>query len=406
MKKIAGISLIIAGLFLYGCEKDNSDRIILKIFGDAYEDYATSVTESEGDIIIAGMRTVITRRDGNYIESSDRNFGIIRATSSGATRWENTPGGQGEDIARKVYLLPSGEIIAAGYSTIGSGAAAHTDLYIVKSDASGNVIWESVIGGAGNQIATDIVAKPAGGFLIAGVTDTYRAASGSFTENIAGMDDFFLLEISEAGDSITSYSFGYGGNDLCVSLKRDIGGGYILYGTTDNSSEPGLGLNNLLLIRLNEDASIRGSAIIGDLSDEYAADFEVLPNGYLLAFTKGKDDEPNSIGLRMMSINIQAPPVYNRSITVNGLSSKVNAIAPGAGGTWYIGGRAGTTSSSESLIVKTDSGGEIIGTPFVSGGAGSQEINDLMLSASGHLIAVGKTGYENNTMMCLLKLKY
>ncbi|MBM3419776.1 MAG: hypothetical protein FJY11_01435 [Bacteroidetes bacterium] len=406
MKRVSVILALAAFSILSSCEKETGNGALLKIFGDAYEDRAHSVAESEGDIIIAGLRTVITRRDGNFIESSERKLGIIRATAGGSRKWEVTPGSASNDIANKVIVLPSGDIMAAGYTTTGSGTSANTDIYIVRTDANGTLLWESVIGGVGNQSAADIAIKPGGGFMIAGVTDAYRAESGSFTENIAGMKDFFLLEISESGDSIASYAFGYGGNDICVAMKRDLGGGYIMYGTTDNSSEPGLEKNNLLLIRLNEDASNRGSAIIGDQADEYAADFEVLPNGYFLAYTLGADNETNQIGIRRMSTNIQAAPVYKKSISVNGLSSKVNAIAAAPGGDWYLGGRAGTPTSSDILILKVDPDGEPIGTPFISGGNGSQEIFDLRLSVTGDLIAVGKTGYENNTMMCLLKLKY
>jgi hypothetical protein len=131
-----------------------------------------------------------------------------------------------------------------------------------------------------------------------------------------------------------------------------------------------------------------------------------MPNGYLIAYNVGKDTEYNQIGLIRLSADIQEPPVIKREFDISGLSSKVNALCPGVGGTYYLGGRAGTESSSEMLIVKVDSDAELMEAPFISGGTGAQEIFDLIRSSTGFIVAVGKTGYENNTMMCLLKFKY
>jgi hypothetical protein len=406
MKTNKIICLISLLFVFYGCEKDVDNDLVIRLYGDALDDVAYSIAESGGDVVMTGQRTVVTRRDGNYIESSEKNVGLIKTGPTGLQKWHITPGGSQSDNASKVIALPSGDILIAGYTTSGDATATYTDIYIVRTRADGSVIWESVIGGTGNQVAYDILPRPGGGFMIVGMTDAYRAESGAFSENIAGMKDFLLLEISESGDSIASYAFGYGGNDLCASIKRDIGGGYILFGTTDNSTEPGLDKNNLLLIRLNEDASNRGAAIVGDLTDEYAADFEVLPNGYLMAATIGKESENSQIGLMKLSTNIQAAPVFYKKFSINSLPTKVNAITAGSGGTWYLGGRVGSSSSSEMLIVKVDSDGDFSGSPFISGGTGSQEIFDVLLSESGLLLAAGKTGYENNSMMCLLKLRY
>ena len=406
MKGIKIFTALVVIILLHSCEKDNSNNVVIKLYGDAYSDIAYSIAEHEGDIIIAGLRTDITRRDGNYIESSDINAGLIRAGTTGSQKWELTPGSVQYDQASKVIVTATGDIVLAGYTTRGTGTGSHTDIYIVKATGNGSVLWESVIGGSGNQAAFDIISKPGGGYMVAGTTDAYRAESGSFTENIAGMNDFFLLEVGENGDSITSYAFGYGGNDICKAIKRDIGGGYVLYGTTDNSTEPGLGKNNLLLIRLNDDASNRGAAIVGDLDDEYAADFEVLSNGYILASTIGKESEASQIRITKLSSNIQATPIFTRKFNVNGLPSAVNAITRGTGGVFYLGGRLGSPTSSEMLIVKIDDNGETIGMPFISGGTGSQEIFDLVISSDGHVMAAGKTGYENNTMMCLIKFRY
>ncbi len=405
MRRLLLVSALLLALIYTGCEKNTNREVVLKLYGDAFEDIAYSLALSEGDVILAGLRTVLTRRDGNYIETSDSRMGVIRASSSGMQKWETTTGTGVTNQASRVIVLPGGEIIAAGFTTIGTGTAAQTDIYVVKLSATGSVLWESVKGGSGNQTATDIVLTPTGSFMVAGVTDAYRSESGGFGENLAGMKDFFLLELSSTGDSISSYAFGYSGNDVCAGIRPDVNGGYILYGTTDNKSEPGLDKNSLLLIRLNGDASIREAALVGDLSDQYAADIAVLTDGYLLAATVGTEEEDTQIQIIGLSSDIQAPAKFNRKFDINGQPSAVNTIYA-LDGVYYIGGRVGILSSSDNLILTIDNGGNQLGDPFISGGSGSQEIFDLVVGDDGYLYAVGKTGYENNTMMCLLKFRF
>jgi hypothetical protein len=405
MKRIFLVTTLLLALLHSGCEKDTRREVVLKLFGDAYDDIAYSLALSEGDVVLAGLRTVLTRRDGNYIEASESRMGIIKASSSGMLEWETTAGVGESNQASKVIVLPGGEVVAAGVTTIGTGTAAQTDIYVVKLSAAGSVLWETVKGGPGNQQATDITLTPSGGFMVAGITDAYRSESGGFGENLAGMKDFFLIELSSNGDSLTSYAFGYSGNELCTTIKPDVNGGYILYGTTDNKSEPGLDKNSLLLIRLNGDASIREAALIGDLTDQYAADIEVLTDGYLLAATVGKEDESTMIQIIGLNSDIQAPAKFSRKFDINGQPSAVNAIS-GRDGVFYIGGSLGIASSSDNLILTVDNNGNQLGDPFLSGGTGAQAINDLIVADDGFLYAVGKTGYENNTMMCLLKFRF
>lgn len=405
MKRLFQIAALLTVFLLPGCEKESGPDILLRLYGDAYEDIAYSIALADDELVIGGLRTVLTRRDGNYIESSDRNMGIFKTGLSGLQVWEATPGSTNSDEASRVLVLDDGSIIAVGMTITGTGVAANSDIYIVKLDSDGQLIWQSSIGGTGNEYATDIVAKTDGGFMVSGVTDAYRAESGGFTENIAGKKDFLLVEISSTGDSLSSNAFGYGGDDICTRMKSDRLNGYILFGNTDNSSQPGLEKNNLLLIRLNEDASNRGAAIIGDQDDEYAADFEVLSDGYLLTATVGKDNENTQIEIVGLTTNIQDEPRFRRNFRVNDLPSAVNTLAV-RDGAYYIGGRIGILSSSDMLFLQIDEYGETVGEPIISGGTGSQEVFDILLSDDGFLYAAGTTAYENNTMMCLLKFRY
>jgi hypothetical protein len=281
--------MIITGFFLTvffaGCEKSVDDVTILKLYGDAREDIGYAITPSNGDYIIVGLFTDLTRINVNNIESSDRNMSIIKVDSNGKQKWKLSAGGPLSDAGSSMVALNDGSVVCTGVSTdTTSTGDSQTDLFIVKVSSDGSIIWQNKIGGQGNQAGSDILLCADGGFLIVGYTDVYRAQVGSFGENIAGKKDIFIVKTNSMGVLQWSTAYGFGGDDIGVKIKEDKNGGYIILGTTD-TSDPGQGKNNMILIKINSLGGVIASKILGGAEDEYAADIEVLIDGYLVAGT-------------------------------------------------------------------------------------------------------------------------
>ena len=91
IKYITGLLLII---ILSSCEKavDNGD-VIIKYYGDAYEDIGYSVVKADKGYVITGQLTEISRNPGNYITGSEKKFGVIKTGSDGNTVWQKMLGG-------------------------------------------------------------------------------------------------------------------------------------------------------------------------------------------------------------------------------------------------------------------------------------------------------------------------
>jgi hypothetical protein len=249
--------------------------------------------------------------------------------------------------------------------------------------------------------------------MILGSTDAERLPLTDSTGNIAGNTDILLLKIKENGDFVETYATGYPGNDIGKVIKPDIGGGYIVYGTTDRS-DPGQDNNNLLLIKINSSGYVTQTKIVGGTEDEYAGDMEVLSDGYLLAYTVGKYGDNQSVYVKKLKNDIYAAPYFttskikiiNPSNTTDS-STCVYALAKYKTDSYLLAGQSGKGTAGKMLIFEMDSTGNLVaGHQMIKGSTGTQVAYDVASGADEYIIAVGKNSYDVNSMITFLKFKF
>ncbi|MEE8618602.1 MAG: hypothetical protein V3S84_00560, partial [Dehalococcoidales bacterium] len=101
---------------------------------------------------------------------------LIKTDASGNKEWEKTIGGGSSDFAYSVQQTTGGGYIIAGATD--SYGAGSRDVYLIKTDASGNEEWEKTIGGSSSDFADSVEQTTDGGYIIAGITDSYGAGGG------------------------------------------------------------------------------------------------------------------------------------------------------------------------------------------------------------------------------------
>jgi hypothetical protein len=211
-------------------------------------------------------------------------FHTIQYDSSGATRWEATYDGPGEDYAQAVLLDPLGNVYV-----VGTSFAANADLRVIKYDANGAELW-SVREGAANDAADTFgsrsgflwssrtfVASPDGGTWLAGssfngrnwdvrlgrfdaagvrqwaaVLDTGDDdepvaltvdASGNvyvvaFSHSFSSNYDFQTAKYDAAGTLLWRAVYDGGGLDLPGDIAVDAGGNVVVIGRTLHGPNP------------------------------------------------------------------------------------------------------------------------------------------------------------------------
>ena len=88
-------------------------------------------------------------------------------------KWMKTFGGFNVDAGRSVLQTTDGGYIVSGWTL--SFGAGDADVYIVKTDASGNQQWQETFGGSSVDAAGKVKQTADGGYIMAGRTQSYGA---------------------------------------------------------------------------------------------------------------------------------------------------------------------------------------------------------------------------------------
>ncbi len=237
-------------------------------FGAGYSDFFLIKTDANGNVIWAKTYggtngdvaySVQQTSDGGYIVAGTTNsFGagwhdvlLIKTDANGNLQWAKTYGGIYDDGARGVRQTSDGGYIVGGWTTsfsVGSG-----DIFLIKTDANGNIIWAKTFGGTYWDEASSVQQTSDGGYIVAGYT-------GSFG---AGYSDLFLIKTDANGNVIWAKTYGGTNGDVAYSVQQTSDGGYILAGETLSF---GAGSWDIFLIKTDANGDIGSCSIVRSVS--------------------------------------------------------------------------------------------------------------------------------------------
>ena len=198
---------------------ESGNQVWDQIYGGASDDDVLSIQEIDDGYIIAGL----TESYGGGGED----FWLIRTTETGAEMWSRTYGGPDHDRAQSVQQTPDGGfVISGGTMSFESGLQ---DVWLVRTDGNGHEIWSRTYGGSWDDKAYTVLLADDGGYVLCG----YRGvADGNF--------DVWLVKVDQFGDIIWDRTFGGPGWDNSYSCLRARDGGFFLAGynfSADNSDQ-------------------------------------------------------------------------------------------------------------------------------------------------------------------------
>jgi len=182
-----------------------------------YEDSQDLIKTVDGGYLIVGRC--------NSFGAGDSDLWLIKTDSFGNMQWNKTIGGTGYDKAWKIVQTADGNYAFAGITdSFGSGG---NDYWLLKTDYQGNVLWNTTIGGVGDDRARCLVNTLDGGFFLTGWSNSYGA----------GGLDFWLVKADSFGNPQWNMTFGGEGVERSSSLVSTVDGGCVVVGYTASFGE-------------------------------------------------------------------------------------------------------------------------------------------------------------------------
>lgn len=276
--------------------------------------------------------SVIQTADGGYaIGGNAYSFGaggsdawLIKTDSNGNMQWNKTYGGSGGDCAWSVVQTLDGGYALAGWTD--SFGAGNIDFYLVKTNSSGGILWNKAYGGSNNDRGWSLVQTADGGYAMAGHTWSFGAgeadvwlvrtdSSGNMLWNQtyggtkwdglwgkgsvaattdggyvmscltgsfgAGNDDFWLVKTDPYGNLQWHRTYGGTGKDIAFCGVQTADGGYALAGQTNSS---GSGGEDFLLVKTDSAGNPQWTKTYGGIHNDAAwAVVQTDDGGYALA---------------------------------------------------------------------------------------------------------------------------
>ena len=321
---------------IYSCKKTLDDGFILggtstsASSGDKSEnnmglsattDYWIVKTDAAGNIewenTIGGnkddeLRDIIPTADGGYLAAGFSYSGIggdktesrisgpfyadywvLKLNATGDILWQNTIGGGFDDELYCVIENEDGSFYLGGQSSSEIGAdktenAYAMDVWIVQINETGNIIWQTTIGGLLGDYLTSMKKTSDGGLILG--CYSYSEAGADKSENCYGSYDYWIVKLDASG--IIEWENTIGGNnpDYLNDITEIPGGGYLAIGgsSSDASGEKstttfgGFGYDDYWIIKLDANGNLIWEKIYGGDSGDYATCVTALSDGNFL----------------------------------------------------------------------------------------------------------------------------
>ncbi len=231
-------------------------------YGGELEDEGRAVSvDSLGNLFVTGKTystTFIASEEGHQSTMSNElsDAFVLKMNQHGLRHWATYYGGSGEDVGLDIDVSAHNQIYVVGetYSTdsIG-GEGAHqaaqgglSDGFVAMFDRYGQLVWDTFVGGPGDDKATACHSDSLGNVMVVGITN-----AGQFLENDSitpiqgyqGGIDGFLAHFSKEGVLQKSSFIGSTGDDSITGVSSAASSTYI---TGSTNSTFGLGIGNAL----------------------------------------------------------------------------------------------------------------------------------------------------------------
>lgn len=274
----------------YWVVKLNKEGVVewQKTYGGKYADLLRSMEQtSDNGYILAGYSSSSISGDKTDANKGTGDYWIIKINDAGEIQWQSSYGADGDDQPYVIHQTKDQGYILGGNSNsknaltsqggiVGNG----TDLWVLKLDNEGGILWSKTYDFGKVDILTSLVENNDNSYLIGGYSKTQ--SGHSLVNTVAkvvgagkekdGIDDYIALKIDEKGEEIWNKTIGSSGEDILRRLVETRDGGYLMAGTSNSNSSKdknsNIGSNDFWVVKLKDRTKI----------EKVKSSIEAIPN--------------------------------------------------------------------------------------------------------------------------------
>lgn len=293
-------------------------------------------------------------------------------------------GGGDNDQGNSLCIMPDG-----GYALVGrtrSFGEGSTDVYVLRMDAHGRLLWSQTFGIDVQEQAFWVEPTADGGLFVTGYSNVFPRGGGR--------QDVFVHLLGPQGDLI--WQKAYGGNLLDVGLcGKPIPGGYGVLGISRDGDTYG----NYIFMKLNPDGTRAWTQLYAYPYVDYGHEFQRMANGDYLLFgsesgflfpTELDHNKPHA-DMALIRVDSMGQQIW-RKLYGGKRHEFGKSIKPAPGGGWYLFGSTQSegAGSFDMYLLKIDDDGNVAWSRTY-GGPDWDYGTSMDVDADGNLYLFGTT---------------
>jgi hypothetical protein len=314
----------------------NGNKIWDKTYGGEEADFT-----SFGQQTIDGGYIIVGRTHSFNVDKTD--IWLVKTDNLGNKVWDKTFGGTGWESASEVWQTNDGGYVVFGHTD--SFGAGYRDMWLIKTDADGNILWDKTYGGTTDDWGYSIKQTNDGGYILAG---------GTFTSETTNKFDIWLIKTDNSGEIIWDKTFGGSEDETAWSVQQTSDGGYIICGGKDAG---GIDNCDIWLLKTDSNGEILWEKIFGShFSDRGYSVQQTTDGGYVIA---GDAFVPNKINGLLIKTDSNGEKEWSKTYGGYGTDITVHVQQTNDGG--YILTGYEQTNMFQYLdlwLIKTDENGD------------------------------------------------
>ena len=251
-----------------------SDVYVIKLDSNGHKQWS----HTYGTPAIEVGNAIRQMYDSGYIivgytnQNTDYDVYLIKINSSGDLQWSKTIGGTDWDFGNGIELTSDSGFIICGQTY--SNPSTSADVYIIKCNSTGAVIWEKHYGGTDYESSNAIIRDRYNSYIVVGETSS----------NPAQDTNFYALRIKPDGDTLWTKTYAGSKFDAAYGVDTTLDGNYVLIGTTylHNPSDSFNTSKNILFLKIDASGNQMWSSLDGGQKDEEGRFVKQFSDGSLL----------------------------------------------------------------------------------------------------------------------------